>query len=198
MGSVTTMPCDHSEGVYRCNKYSGIENYLFGYSGTQCFGFASMLSDAVFGSDAPLALHTDYDRLKVGDHVRLKISCHSFIVLTKTDDYITVAECNNDYDSCIITWGRKITREQLEQYSRIYMTRYLDEKSDGTAAVGQTKNAAKIRSAPNFNSSVVAAVQADTCVAIINKQSENWYYIQTLSGISGYINVISLEIIFSA
>lgn len=195
---VSTSACNHSSGVKNCNQYTSIFNYLFNCSGIQCFGFAGMLSDQVFGKNAPLALHTSYDRLKVGDNIRLTGYLHSFIVLTKTDDYITVAECNADFKTCKISWGRKITRSTLESYSRIYMTRYADSKSDGTSAIGKTTTAVNLRSGAGTSYSIVTTLSSGTRVAIVNKQNKDWYYVQTLSGQSGYISASYISTVYAA
>ena len=35
--------------------------------------------------------------------------------IDKTDEYVIVAECNEDLKSCKISWGRKIMREDMER-----------------------------------------------------------------------------------
>ncbi len=200
---ITTQPCNHArDGRANCNTYIGITNYMWAghnqISGIQCFGFASMLSDAVFGKDAPISMHTSYDRLKVGDNIRLTTYGHSMIVLSKTSSYITVAECNADFSSCVLSWGRKITRQNLESYNHIYMTRYADSQSDGTAMVGETTTAVNIRSGPGTNYSILTTAAYGTRISIINRQNKDWYLVQTLSGTRGYMSAEYIKKVFSA
>ncbi len=119
-GGISENPCHNNGGYDKCNYYEGVTSLLrdkTGY-GYQCFGFASMLSDYIFGKNTAIYPHYNYDDLRIGDHVRLddyNPYCHSMIVIEKTDEYIIVAECNADYQTCRIDWGRKIMRERLEE-----------------------------------------------------------------------------------
>lgn len=131
-GGVTETPCVHSlYGEEFCNHYSGGTGSLFPQYDPmcQCLGFASLFSDRLFGEDAPLSVHRDFDALRPGDHIRLTGACHSVIVVEKTDDGVTVAEVNRDYETCEISWGRYVSREELLSYGeeQEYITRY-DEK----------------------------------------------------------------------
>lgn len=112
--SITDTPCDHSmDGYVFCNTYSGITETCFpeyGSGSTQCLGYASLLSDLVFGTEAPIRVHYDFDRLRVGDHIRLRSWEHSMVVTeigTEADGsrYIQVTEVNEDYETCRISWG---------------------------------------------------------------------------------------------
>ena len=52
---VTDIPCNHTEnGEAYCNLYNGMSDdaYVYKDTSTQCWGFASYLSDYIFGSDA--------------------------------------------------------------------------------------------------------------------------------------------------
>ena len=200
---VTANPCNHArDGRANCNIHMGITNYMWvertQANSSQCFGFASMLSDAVFGKNAPITMHTSYDKLKVGDNIRLTTYGHSLIVLTKTSTYITVAECNADFSTCVLSWGRKITKQDLESYNRIYMTRYPDVQSDGTAAVGETTTAVNIRSGPGTENRILTTASSGTRISIISKQNKDWYLVQTLGGTLGYMSSEYIKIIFSA
>lgn len=112
---VTNIPCNHYlDGEKNCNIYNGISTNALGFTyGTQCAGFSSMLSDRVFGNDAPIRMFTDYDDIKIGDQARINSGTHSVFIIDKTDDYVVVAECNSDYCSCRIQWGRMIARDEL-------------------------------------------------------------------------------------
>ncbi|MGN0478569.1 MAG: SH3 domain-containing protein, partial [Hominenteromicrobium sp.] len=68
--SVTDVPCMHSGCGYNyCNVYNGsVIGYFPEYGiGMQCLGYASLISDLVFGTDAPVTVHSDFDRVRVGD-----------------------------------------------------------------------------------------------------------------------------------
>ena len=129
--TVTDTPCQHD--VYwdtYCNEYTGGIQELFPQFEPmeQCLGFAALLSDLVFGEDAPVSTFTDYFQLRVGDNIRLELSEHSMVVLTVEDDGITVVECNSDYEHCRISWDRFLSWEDLDAYSYELecITRYED------------------------------------------------------------------------
>lgn len=131
MFCVTDTPCAHStEGYAYCNVYAGkSDDHFPEYGvGTQCLGFASLLSDLLFGTEAPVTVHNDFGRVRVGDHIRLCDSEHSVLVTetgTQADGsrYVRVAEVNADYESCKIAWGRTITENELYETVEI-LTRY--------------------------------------------------------------------------
>ena len=121
-GSVTTTPCNHRINEAYCNTYQGKSTIACGFDiGRQCAGFASMLSDRVFGKDAPVRIFYNYDDIRIGDQARINNNSHTVFIIDKTDDYVVVAECNADYKSCIINWGRKIYRNNLTGF---YITRW--------------------------------------------------------------------------
>lgn len=82
-----------------------------------------MVSDFLFGPDSGVEAFLDYSSLKPGDHVRLTKDQHSFIVLEKTDTYVTVLECNGDYQTCRIRWGRQIAASALKRGEVIFLRR---------------------------------------------------------------------------
>lgn len=121
--TVTSIPCKHGQyGTDYCNAYI---NYSLAYViGMQCDGFARKLSDEIFGTDAG---KTDYayqfDAVKVGDYLRYN-NAHTVLVIGKDASGIQVAECNIG-GTCVIRWGRRITREDLDRSrSVICFTRY--------------------------------------------------------------------------
>lgn len=125
---ISDTPCEHSiYGELYCNFYNGKTEELF-YSSTlcQCLGFASLLSDQLFGRDAPLHVFYDIDSLRVGDHIRLHEYEHSMTVLEKSEDAITVAEVNENYEDCLISWTRQISYYELEDlaWDSEYISRY--------------------------------------------------------------------------
>ena len=118
--TVTDSPCQHD--LYwdaYCNSYTGGIQELFPQFEPmeQCLGFAALLSDLVFGEDAPVSTFTDYTQLRVGDHIRLELTEHSMTVLTVVEEGITVVECNRDYEHCLISWDRFLSWEELAAYS---------------------------------------------------------------------------------
>ena len=136
--SVTQIPCDHGEyDDYYCNQYDGVTKEFFSdyeYL-TQCLAFASFVSDTVFGEEAQLNTFDDYDDLRIGDHIRQSDVMHSVIVIKKTDSFVQVLEVDADSVECEISWGRELSREELEEQPNvIYLTRYpLDQASEVSA-----------------------------------------------------------------
>ena len=116
--AVSEIPCsDHESGRYE---------YCIG----QCAGFASLLSDEVFGEDAPKYVFTDKKKIKIGDYLRC-LPGHSVFVIDRVekgevigydtwddenvkawDTVLTVAECNWDWH-CGISWGREIALSDI-------------------------------------------------------------------------------------
>ncbi|MBR4261392.1 MAG: hypothetical protein IKQ33_05540 [Clostridia bacterium] len=124
--SVTDIPCNHNQyGELYCNAHYGKSDEVYPYDATcsQCRGFASLLSDLVFGEDAPVRYFEDYDELRIGDQARIDEDYHSVFIIDKTDEYVIVAECNNDLNTCQINWGRKILRKDLSGW---YISRWSD------------------------------------------------------------------------
>lgn len=116
--SITKTPCNNwVNGTKYCNEYQGKSTIVCGFKiGRQCAGFASMLSDRIFGKDANARIFYNYDDLKIGDQARIDNNFHTVFIIDKTDEYVIVAECNSDYKTCEINWGRKIYRNQLKGY----------------------------------------------------------------------------------
>ncbi len=124
--SVTDIPCNHYEnGEIYCNAHYGKSDELYPYEATcsQCRGFASLLSDIIFGEDAPVKYFEDYDELRIGDQARIDGDYHSVFIVDKTDEYVIVAECNSDLQTCQINWGRKILRKDMDGW---YISRWSD------------------------------------------------------------------------
>ena len=90
---------------------------LYGYG---CVALVGELSDKVFGKYAPVKTHKNFDKIKVGDHVRIG-NCHSVIVLKKSDNSVTVVERN--YNASV-HWNRVITKRELKQSGFHVDTRY--------------------------------------------------------------------------
>ncbi len=127
----TDIPCDHSTyGDAYCNRYNGATKEFFPQYDylTQCLGFSSMLSDQIFGEDAPIKIHRDFNDLRPGDQIRLTGSWHSMLVIEKLENHVSVAECDEDAITCEISWGREISKNELMSYGEEieYITRYTD------------------------------------------------------------------------
>lgn len=128
--SVTDIPCEHD--IYNdlyCNFYDGATLEVFPqyYHLCQCLGFASFLSDQIFGADAPATVYYDFNSLRVGDQIRLTEYEHSMIVANiDSSGSVTVAEVNADYVDCLISWDRVLTEEDFFYYGwdMEYITRY--------------------------------------------------------------------------
>lgn len=130
--SVTDRPCSHSaSGCASCNIYTGaMLEYFPDFIGTQCFGYASLLSDLLFGADAPVSAHNDFSKLRVGDMIQLSETMHSMIV-TDIDleaETITVTQVNSDFETCRIEWNCALTRSALYESDDdiVFYTRYGD------------------------------------------------------------------------
>lgn len=108
----------YPEGMTLTNSYY-YYSPRFG-NGYGCYGFAAKLSDTVFGTEKSYQTHSSFDRIKVGDNIRIGNS-HSVIVLTKQAGYITVVEGN--YNSSV-HWDRKITSSSLSFDGFKVYTRY--------------------------------------------------------------------------
>lgn len=122
--AVSYTPCDHSDDIYYCREYNGAFLDYFDYdTNIQCLGFAELLSDLLFGEDAPVTVFYDFDSLQVGDHIRLNDYEHSMIVTSISGTTIGVAECNEDYETCEIGWNRQVDISDIECYDYEYMGR---------------------------------------------------------------------------
>lgn len=120
---VTDSPCNHHDlGPLYCNTYTCASATACGWEyGTQCAGFAGLLSDRIFGKDAPVYKFYDYDAIRPGDQARINNNYHTVFILEKTDEYVVVAECNaGGMNDCKIAWGRVIPRDKLGGF---YLTR---------------------------------------------------------------------------
>jgi len=128
--SVTDIPCNHADdGELYCNIYNSNNGLVFPEFENicQCLAFAGYLSDNLFGEELPLYYLESFDDLRIGDHIRLTYYDHSMIITEKNKDTITVAEVNENYANCLISWERKLTKEDLASYGYggvQYISRY--------------------------------------------------------------------------
>lgn len=73
-----------------------------------CNSFAAALSDYIFGKDAPVTKHQDFDKLKVGDVIWLKDGAWGHVVVI-TDDYPTTIDSymyTNGNNGGEVWWNR--------------------------------------------------------------------------------------------
>ena len=111
---------EYPEGMSWTNEnhsyyWEAINTYCYG-----CIAFAGEISDRVFGKNAKVTTHKNFDKIKVGDHIRIG-DYHSVIVLAKGPDEILVAEGN--YNSSV-HWGREITKSELKSSGFYVQSRY--------------------------------------------------------------------------
>ena len=86
-----------------------------------------------------ITVHTNWDKIKVGDILRVDDDCHSVIVLKVNSSYVTVAEGNYN-ESC--HWGREIPISELKSTGTYIMTRY--ESTTSVSASGMRRMRASL------------------------------------------------------
>lgn len=133
--AISDTACQHENNGYsHCNYYTSPLCAPLGFSyGSQCLGYAGLLSDLVFGTEAPVTIHGDFEQIRIGDHIRLVLWDHSMLVTGTGKDengktFIYVTEVNADYETCRIDWDRKFTQDDLRRlgdYIEVH-TRYPD------------------------------------------------------------------------
>lgn len=116
---IMALQSKYPEGMHwtDANEYYSKTLHLDGYG---CAAFAAICSDTVFGDRPVFEKHSDFDRIRVGDMIRIG-NTHSVVVLARNGDTLTVAEGN--YNSSI-HWGRQITRQELKKSGFYVETRY--------------------------------------------------------------------------
>lgn len=127
---VTDTPCAHStDGAGTCNMYKGALLSEFpDFTGIQCFGYASLLSDLLFGTDAPVTSFDEFSALRAGDIIQFPVAMHTMLV-TAVDaeaETVTVTEVNADYETCRIAWDQTYTKDKLYETDAqvTFYTRY--------------------------------------------------------------------------
>lgn len=117
---ILSMKSKYKEGMSWTNEKN---YYLWEAINCRCYGciaLAGEVSDKVFGKYAPVTTHKNFDKIKIGDHVRIGDS-HSVIVIGKSKTAITVLEGN--YNASI-HWNRKITKTELKKEEFYVDSRY--------------------------------------------------------------------------
>ncbi|MBP5249091.1 MAG: DUF5011 domain-containing protein [Lachnospiraceae bacterium] len=125
---ISDTPCSNNGGYDRCNFHMSPIRLLFRRNdmGYQCFGFAAMLSDAIFGNSTSAYVVNGFENVLPGDVIRIEYDNgkgHAAFVIEKYEDHVVVAECNADFETCKIEWGRSVTREELERDNAFYLRR---------------------------------------------------------------------------
>lgn len=93
------------------------------YGGYGCSAFVFMLSDAAFGSKpARIDYDVTFDKVRVGDILRVNGDSHSVIVLRVNADSVVVAEGN--YNGTV-HWGRTMSKTSVNNATYL-LTRYAD------------------------------------------------------------------------
>ncbi|MFI3207246.1 MAG: hypothetical protein R3Y33_08345 [Clostridia bacterium] len=123
--SITTdFPCKHLEnGCEFCNTYYGKSNYDTEYLGNSSFAFTSMCSDFLFGVNSDIEKHQDVERLAIGDQIFDQDEKHSMLITNIEGSSVEVLECNRDGETCQISWGRVIKKDELLSENYIFLTR---------------------------------------------------------------------------
>lgn len=96
----------YKEGLSWTNEN---RQYFWEATNCQCYGCIALcgeISDKVFGKYAPVTKHSNFSRIKAGDHIRIGNE-HSVMVLQKNGNTLTVVEGNYN---ATVHWGRKITK----------------------------------------------------------------------------------------
>ena len=113
-----------SKAKYREGKpWTDANTYFWDAANAYCSGciaFAGIASDKAFGKYAPLKVHSNFKKIKVGDHIRIG-GYHSVVVLYKKASSVKVVEGN--FNSSM-HWGRVITRSELRSEGFEVWTRY--------------------------------------------------------------------------
>lgn len=123
--TLITMKAKYPEGTPFDNSNSYFTDTAFpfvNYTGRGCAGFALELSDAAFG-EYPTRYHFNFDKIRVGDIVRILDDQHSVIVLEVNGREITVAEANYNRS---VHWGRKLNLDDATVGWSYVLTRYPD------------------------------------------------------------------------
>lgn len=137
-GGVSNSPCSHKDGEKYCNGYNNsFSRKLWPEISCagQCLGFVIMLQDYLFGADTPMVVIDSYDDVRIGDHIRIDNihgGQHSILVIEKNDEYVVAAECNEDFKTCKIEWGRKYYRKDLDNWDTWYISKECEITKNNT------------------------------------------------------------------
>lgn len=84
--------------------------------GSGCYSFATSVSDALFGEDAPYTKHQNFDSLKVGDFIWVRTAAddgHVYVVMTNPDEDGYFDTCDGNH-SGKVSWDSYSNTERLK------------------------------------------------------------------------------------
>ena len=125
---IMAMKKTYKEGLSWTNEN---RQYFWEATNCQCYGCIALcgeISDKVFGKYAPVTKHSNFSRIKAGDHIRIGNE-HSVMVLQKNGNTLTVVECHrslgkkNNKKGAAGKWllcGNKILTECFSVFGRGY------------------------------------------------------------------------------
>jgi len=120
---VTDTPCTH-HGTGTCGYYPDACDCNSFNNAIQCLGFAYKIGNELFGTNVKQwTKFYDYEAVKVGDHVRYQLPKveHSGIVVAKTEEGLTIADCNYS-GGCGIRWDGFVSKDMLATKLIYYQT----------------------------------------------------------------------------
>lgn len=109
------MPFDNSKYYFSPKLFPGVNYTAYG-----CAAFAVELSDKAF-DDLPARHHFNFNKIRVGDIVRIDSNKHSAIVIDVNGNEITIAEANFNNS---VHWGRKLNINDPTVGWSYVLTRY--------------------------------------------------------------------------
>lgn len=197
-GLVSSKACSHEDSYETCCYHLGICTVPFAHpAATQCLGYVSLLSDLIFGAGAPVRAHKDLDAVQVGDIIRFIGNSHAVLVTAISDKGVYVTECNRDFQTCKIHWGRLCTWRELKAGEISIVTRYPDPDSDGSSQVLAAAAETPVYAVPG-DEVPQSTVWRGEFVYAICRQPDGWYLIARESGEKGYVQAEQLISIYQA
>ncbi|MDE6110315.1 MAG: hypothetical protein K2F65_00210 [Eubacterium sp.] len=184
--TTTTHPCNghgisYTVGLYDCNAFQG---------GEQCWGFANLIFNSVFGQKATsLSRRYDTSNVAVGDWVRLLNDSHSAVVLSKSGSTITVVECNNG-GTCKIDWGTSYSTSQITYF---YHASNYDSINGMASKPAKPTNLNVQTTNEKLNISWNASAGATSYIVYIYSKGNCSEYVYKQEVTTTYINNISVK-----
>lgn len=198
---VTDTPCAHKipqTEITTCAYHAGISSVPLAYGqAPQCMGYASMISDQVFGAGAPVRVHRTIGKVKIGDVIRILSESHSVVVTGILDEGFEVTECNRDFKTCKIEWGRVLTWEEIVNEDYLIITRYPEAESDGSSQILYAPADVPLYAAPGDGTALDTLAKGEF-VYVIARQADGWYLVIRESGQKGYVQADSLTNLYRA